>query len=236
MHPLIYGHFNILKSRIGSPVLPVTAQSSLDNETLVDFFLWDCVSPPVDFKIGHYISSVAHCVSLSRHHTEAERFSGECGLIMLNSLNTHWLHLPEVPELEMPPYFRHTAVVLMRGFHCTCTYATVLFALYLHASVFSISIPSTHTRSTECCDFWSLLTPHQETLQELMRRRRVPVLPLQTAMSLRRWVRTSVSPPSGLSDCVSHDPHKDQVAGSRETTALVRRPFNISLHVRLVWW
>ena len=190
----------------------------------------------MDFKIEHYISSVAHCVSLSRHHTEAERFSGECGLIMLNSLNTHWLHLPAWSAwIRDASIFQTHSGGPNEGFHCTCTYATVLFALYLHASVFSISIPSTHTRSTECCDFWSLLTPHQETLQELMRRRRVPVLPLQTAMSLRRWVRTSVSPPSGLSDCVSHDPHKDQVAGSRETTALVRRPFNVSLHVRLVW-
>ena len=127
-------------------------------------------------------------------------------------------------------------VSTLEGFHCTCTYATVLFTLYLYASVFSISVPSTHlpnTRSTEYCNFWSLLTHHQETLQELMRRRRVPVLLLQTTMSLHQWVRTSVSLPSGLSDYVSHDLHKDQVAGSRETTALVR-PFNIGLHVCLV--
>ena len=133
------------------------------------------------------------------------------------------VHVYQKPlyELQMPPYFRHTVVVpvvsALQGFHHTWTIVlSCLLCISIHQC-----FPPPHpqhiyyTRSTECCNSWSLLTHHQETLWEQTRGLRVPVLPLQTAMSLHQWVRTSVSHPSGPSDCASRDPHKDQVASSR---------------------
>ena len=66
--------------RVPSPTSTSTAQNLLDS----DFFLWDCVPPPVDVKIGHYINSVAFPVIIHKRWDSA----GKCGLIVLNSLNT----------------------------------------------------------------------------------------------------------------------------------------------------
>ena len=100
------------------------------------------------------------------------------------------------------------------------------------SSVFCISIPSTrlpHTRSTESCDFWSLLTPHHagDTAGTDEKTGSACAPTSYESVSMSAYFS---KPPKY---CVSHDPHKDQVAGSRETTALVR-PFNVGLHVCLV--
>ena len=99
------------------------------------------MSPPVDFKIGHYISSVAFPVIIQKRRD----FSGECGLIILNSLNTHWLHLPEVPEIRDASIFQTHSGGPNEGFHCTCTYATVLFCSVSPCiSVFHLYTLNTH--------------------------------------------------------------------------------------------
>ena len=197
--------------------------------TLVDRFCKTVHVPlAVDSKIRHYISIVSHHANLCHHHIASEKFKN-AALIVLNSLHEYAL-----PHLRGVHVYRNTGSPSMK-FGClhisNMQWLSQWYPLYKVSTIHKLScllcisihqcFPPPypqhihHTRSTESCNSWSLLSHHQETLQELTRGLRVPVLPLQTAMSLHQWVCTSVSHPSGPLDCASHDPHKDQVASSR---------------------
>ena len=194
--------------------------------TLVDRFCKTVrVPPPVDSKIRHYISIVSHHANLCHHHIASEKFKNVPSLCWTTCMSTHChtygeymytgspcmkfgcLHISNMQWLsQWCPLYRVSTIHKLACLLCISIHQCFPppYPQHIH-----------HTRSTESCNSWSLLTHHQETLQEQTRGLRVPVLPLQTAMSLHQWVCTSVSHPSGPLDCASHDPHKDQVASSR---------------------
>ena len=90
-------------------------------------------------KTGHYISIVAGRVNLSQRRTATEK--SENAALLSSPARVHITtptgSIPEPPEIRIPPYYVHTAVVptvsALKGFHCKAEVA-VTFSKYTQCS------------------------------------------------------------------------------------------------------
>ena len=106
-----------------SPIRSWTVQNSLNSLDTCLQLLKDCVPPQVNSKMG-IISALLLIVITSYGNGEVRKCS--LILIVLNNPTTHYptsRNIPEAPEIQIPPYNGHTAVVPMvsalEWFHCS---------------------------------------------------------------------------------------------------------------------